>query len=101
MTDLTHEQLLESYEFSSSKGLMTGRVVRDAFQQASDDAIELAKRIRNCGDYASHVTDEQKDAIMKESIRRAVQIQVGTIDNFTVWQRVNEILTGECVAFLP
>jgi|688.fasta_scaffold11062_2 hypothetical protein len=100
MPNLTHEQLLESYQFNSSKGLMKGVVVRDAFQRASDDAVGLAYRIRHCGNYADHVTEEQKDAILKESIRRAVQIQVGAIDSFTIWQRVNEILTGESVAFL-
>ena len=80
---------------------MKGKKVRDAFQKVSDEKVALAKGIRACGDYASHVTEEQKDAIMKESIRLAVQVQVGTINNFTIWQRVNYILTGECVAFMP
>lgn len=101
MTNLAYKQLLQSYQFNSSKGIMKGKKVRDAFQKVSDDQIDLAKRIRNCGGYAAHVIEEEKDAIMKESIRRAVQIQVGTITNFTIWQRVNDVLTGECIAFLP
>lgn len=101
MPNLTNKQLIKSYQFKSSKGLMKGAVVRDAFQKVSDDAIELAKEIRYCGDYPDHVSEEEKDATLEASIRRAAEIRAGVIDNFTVWQRVNDILTGECVAFLP
>ena len=51
---------------------------------------------------ASHVTREGVLAWASRCRDSAKQIINGERDNnFTIWQRMNTYLTGECVAFLP
>lgn len=52
--------------------------------------------------FASHVTDADKQAYADRHLKLAEEIEAGLHDhNFTVWQRMNYYLTGECVPFLP
>ena len=52
--------------------------------------------------FASHVTEKDKDEYAAEQLKLANQIERGELDhNFTVWQRMNYFLTGECVPLLP
>ena len=52
--------------------------------------------------FASHVTDTDKQDYVARNIKLANEIEQGLHDNnFTVWQRMNYFLTGECVALLP
>lgn len=52
--------------------------------------------------YASHVTEQKKDELMLKQFDWAEQVrQRKNLHNFSVWQRVNAELTGECVALLP
>lgn len=53
-------------------------------------------------DFASHVTSSQIYSIIREHRVYAREILEGLHDhNFTVWQRMNYYLTGECPALLP
>jgi hypothetical protein len=61
-----------------------------------------AREIRETDPYAPHVTEEQKDQLLADSLANAEKIRRGELDNnFTIWQRINLALTGECVALLP
>ena len=52
--------------------------------------------------FASHVTHDDKVKYVERHLNLAKEIEEGNQDhNFTVWQRMNEFLTGECVALLP
>lgn len=63
--------------------------------------IDLAKAIRLEDAYADHVSEDVKDKIMIADFEHAERVRNGDINNFTTWQNVNYVLTGECVALLP
>lgn len=87
-------------EFITHTGeIVTGERLKEAINQYADDCIENAHGIRLEDHYAPHITEEQKDQYLKESLDRAEMIKRGYIDlnNFGVWQRVNKILTGQCI----
>lgn len=65
------------------------------------DWEDLAHRIYEEDEYASHVTQMQKEHNLNKMIYAAKEISKGQISSFTIWQRVNEKLTGDCVALLP
>jgi hypothetical protein len=81
----------------------TGEIVDGAAacRQVATDLTVLAFLIHEENAYASHVTEEVKVALFLDRLERAQKVWDGTVDNFTVWQRVNQVLTGECVPFLP
>lgn len=61
-----------------------------------------SRAIRQEDYYASHVTTEQKDENLRKGLAFAESIAKGEQDgNFTVAQRIYELLTGKCVALLP
>lgn len=61
-----------------------------------------AKAIYEENAYASHVTQEQKEKELSEYRAWAEKTRSReNLSNFSVWQRVNTELTGECIAFLP
>jgi hypothetical protein len=52
--------------------------------------------------FASHITDKDKQDYADKELKLAEEIENGLHDNnFTVWQRMNYFLTGDCVALLP
>lgn len=52
--------------------------------------------------FASHVTYADKVKYVIKERQYAREIEAGLHDNnFTIWQRMNYFLTGECVALLP
>lgn len=80
---------------------ITGPQLTSALNAGADDWENLACAIRGEDLYASHVTEAQKDQYLAEMLERAEAIRRGEIESFTIWQRVNEKLTGRCVPFLP
>lgn len=74
--------------------------LKAALKKVAADVRESA-RIARTEKYASHVTEEKKDEIMQKKLDLADEIEAGTVRGFWLWQRVNTIVTGECVAFLP
>lgn len=80
---------------------VTGIRLVKARQKVSDDLIKLAWDIYKEDCYAPHVTKEQKQKNLVDGIERGLAVTLGTSRYFTVNQRINYILTGECVALLP
>lgn len=80
--------------------IIPDETLKAALKKVAADVRENA-RIGRTEKYASHVTEEMKDEIMKKKLDLADEIEAGTVRGFWLWQRVNTIVTGECVAFLP
>ena len=81
--------------------IVTGSRLTEALNKVADDAAQLARDIRAEDAYASHVTDETKETALANGLEYAEKIRRGEATGFTIWQRVNQALTGECVGFLP
>lgn len=60
----------------------------------------IGRAIRTQDMYASHVTEETKEKALQSMLDEADEIEKGRVKSFTIWQRVNQVLTGECVGFL-
>lgn len=80
--------------------IVTGQRLHDALNAVADDWATLGRAIRKEDRYADHVSEETKDAALAEMLARADAIRHGDLGSFTIWQRVNTKLTGECVALL-
>lgn len=80
---------------------VTGQRLQYALDAVAHDYLKLARDIREEDAYAPHVTEEQKNKNMNDMFKHAHAVQDGSIFSFTDWQRVNEKLTGESIAFLP
>ena len=84
----------------------TGEIVKGdrlvaALEKVANDWVKLAHDIREEDAYADHVSEETKDQILADDLRFAESVRAGKPFGFTIWQRVNQELTGECVALLP
>ena len=77
---------------------ISGDRLKQALADVANDWRALAYAIREKDLYASHVTTEQKEQALKKDLQLADEVERGEINSFTMWQRVNEKLTGECVA---
>ena len=73
----------------------------EACKKVAKDWRKLCYSVRNSNDYADHVTEEEKEATLQKHLQAADVVERGEIKSFGMWQRVNQELTGECVAFLP
>ena len=81
--------------------ILTETELRNALEMVADGIRRNAVLIRK-GEYASHVTEEEKDKIMAENLTYADEVEKGLHNrNFTIWQKVDYLLTGESVPFLP
>ena len=88
-------------EFTTHLGeKVTGQKLAEALGAVADDWAALGRAIRDADDYASHVTEAQKDENLRRDLERAKEIRKGFVESFTIAQRLNEKLTGECVALL-
>ena len=82
--------------------IITGERLKSAIKAVASDWRKLAYDIREEDAYASHVSEAEKDEIMAQHIKSADDFENGTSGPcFTLWQRLNTKLTGECVALLP
>jgi hypothetical protein len=90
-------------KFKTSNGeIVEGPRLQAALETVANFWADNGRRIRTEDLYASHVTAEQKETNLRNQLARAEEIRAGIkINNFTIWQRINVELTGECVAFLP
>ena len=81
--------------------IIKGNRVTEAVKAVCNEWRELALAIRNEDSYASHVSEDEKDEYLSQSIILADDLEAGRVNpTFTDWQRINIILTGECVALL-
>lgn len=70
----------------------------NALNQVADDWLFMSLKIRLNDKYAPHVTEQVKNERLLSSIEDSRKIRNGVSSgNFTIWQRVNTVLTGECV----
>ena len=81
--------------------MVQGERLQEALNAVADDWAANAYAIRREDAYASHVSEARKDERLARGLEAADRIRQGEIQSFTIWQRVNEKLTGECVALLP
>lgn len=85
-----------------SKECVTGERLIAARAKVADDWARIARAIRSSDDYGPHVTTAEKDEALRIMLAEADAIRAGNHGrNFTIWQRINTELTGECVALLP
>lgn len=77
-----------------------GERLQTALDAVADDWAALGHAIRREDAYASHVSEEAKDQRLARDLESADRIRRGEVKSFAIWQRVNEKLTGECVALL-
>ena len=90
------------YAIQTSDGKKyTQEAIKKALNAVADFYAGNAQAIYDKDLYASHVTKETKESNLKDGLKRANDIRQGVIKSFAEWQRVNEELTGNCVAFLP
>ena len=72
-----------------------------AYREVGDDWEQIGRNIYEQDEYASHVPRSRKVEDLQSSLKYANEIRNGEhLNNFTIWQRVNEKLTGECAGFL-
>lgn len=90
-------------QFITHKGeVISGERLTAALNKVADDYRDLQIIVREENAFASHVTEKEKeDYLFKFYAIPEQKVRAGIIDNFTAWQRINNVLTGECVAFLP
>ena len=81
--------------------MVQGERLQEALSAVADDWAALGYAIRREDAYASHVSEATKVNDLERFLSEADRIRQGEVNSFTIWQRVNEKLTGECVALLP
>ena len=81
--------------------IVQGERLNDALNSVANYWRQLAHDIQNEDAYASHVTETTKERNLSSMLEEAEAIRNGEVSNLTIWQRINEKLTGECVALLP
>lgn len=81
---------------------VNGERLKKALEAVADEYLAMAYAIKKENAYGSHITERQKEQFLKGDIAVAETIRNGTVKGgFWLWQRINEKLTGECVALLP
>jgi len=86
----------------------TGRTATDielteARQHVAEFYLDLARSVRD-GEmsFAPHVTEADKKIEEQRYANTASRVLNGDHDTeFWCWQKMNEFITGECIAFLP
>ena len=87
--------------------LHTGKILTEtelpnALKQVAYDLRKSAHAIKAENAYASHVTESEKEADLAKNLALADEVEKGLHNHtFWLWQRVDTLLTGECIAFLP
>ena len=84
-----------------SGDIVTGEKLQAACEAVAQWYEENARAVRKEDAYASHVTEARKEQALLDKYAWAEKVrQRKNLHNFSVWQRVNAELTGECVALL-
>lgn len=80
--------------------IVTGERLQAALTKVANHWLMNAVELYMSNDYPAHVTEAVKRERFSKDREFAGQIMRGEATGFTIWQRVNIELTGECVAFL-
>ncbi len=88
---------------TSHNEVITGERLQAACEAVAAQIEASAIKVREEDAFASHVTQAGKDDYIDRFYTQvAAKIRKQeNLHNFSVWQRVNTELTGECIAFLP
>ena len=81
--------------------MVSGDRLAAGLQVVGDWYEENARAVHRDDPYAAHVTRERKEMILAEKLAFAADVRAGKSLGFSVWQRLNQHFTGECIAFLP
>ena len=80
---------------------VSGDALLNACKRVAQELRESAEEVKKENAFASHVTDVEKEAYIKRYwLDIADTVERGNITSFTIWQKINYVLTGECVALL-
>jgi len=81
---------------------ITGKKLDEARKHVAEWKRENTRAIRKEDAYAAHISETMKDSYLEKGLSYADEIEDGMHDgNFTIWQRMNTFITGDCIAFLP
>ena len=82
--------------------ILTESELKEALAKVANDLREHAQMMRKSNYYADHITEEDKERFLAKDLEYANEVENGLHNrNFTIWQRVDYMLTGESVPFLP
>ena len=85
----------------SNGEVLQGEELKNVLKIVSEDLRKLANDIYESNDWASHITEEYKKDFLKKELEYANEVELGLHNNnFTIWQRINYICTGESVSFM-
>ena len=86
---------------TSNGVILEGEELKNILKVVSKDLIDTAYAVYNGNYYASHITEENKKEFLNKSIEYAREVELGKHNNnFTIWQRINFIHTGNCIPFM-
>ncbi|MEM9358384.1 MAG: hypothetical protein AAGB04_19520 [Pseudomonadota bacterium] len=89
-------------EFTTHTGeKVSGQRLTEALNKVADDIADLGRRMRQADDYASHVSESEKDKELAEDLQHAEDVRNGFVRSLSTAQQLNTELTGECIAMLP
>ena len=80
--------------------IVTGERLQKALDTVADWYAANARAVIAEDPFAPHVTAERKAAYLAERLDHAEEVRAGRALDGSTWQRVNEELTGECIALL-
>jgi hypothetical protein len=82
--------------------ILTESELKEALATVANEYRETAHIMRTSSYYADHITESDKERFLVESLKNADEIEQGLHNrNFTIWQKVDYLLTGESIPFLP
>ena len=78
--------------------VVSGKELRQALHHVAEEFKGYAYAIYDQDPYASHVSEDTKQLYLVRDVLEAEHIKTGaSLHNFTIAQRVNTYLTGDCI----
>lgn len=85
----------------SNGEILQGEELEKVLKIVSEELKKTAYEIFESDDWASHITEEYKKNYLKLELIYANEVELGYHNiNFTIWQKINSICTGESVPLL-
>lgn len=90
-------------QFRDSNGRsVTSAELQVALDHVAEDWLLMGFNVYMMDEYPAHVSESAKQARYEKGKEVSERIRDGReLNNFTIRQRVNTYLTGDCVALLP
>lgn len=100
MTNTLHQAPIGRFTTHDGRVVEGGELV-EALQAVAFDLDVLAMRCYIEDDYPAHVPFYVKYQNLRRGMRWASDVRQGIVADLTTAQRLNEKLTGKCIALLP